>query len=66
MKWLSRKLFLVVSGGLTISYLPIVYKQMGVSDTLSLLVIGTLTSIILWYLKINKDSKVFDGPIDPI
>jgi len=53
--FLSKKLILVVTGSGAISYLPIVYKQAGVSDNLSLLVVGTLTSIILWYLKINKD-----------
>jgi hypothetical protein len=58
--FLSKKLALVVSGSAAISYLPILYKQVGVSDNVSLLVIGTLTSIVLWYLKINKD--LANGP----
>jgi hypothetical protein len=60
-KWLSRKLAVVLLGTGLFSFLPILYKQVGVSDPVSLVALGALTSLLGYYLKINKDSKAFES-----
>ena len=58
--FVSKKLMLVSGGVSAIAYLPILYRQMGVSDNVALVALGTISAIVMWYCKVNKD--LANGP----
>ena len=59
--FLSKKLMLVTGGVGAIAYLPILYKQVGVSDNVALVALGTISAIVMWYCKVNKDLAKTDA-----
>jgi hypothetical protein len=57
-KFKSRKLFLTVVGMLSLMGLPLLYKYFGVSDSLGMIVLGSLAGLISTYHLANvKDVK---------
>ena len=57
MKWLSRKLILGSVGLGLYSGIPVLFKQFGVSDTVTLAALAGITLIIGYYFKVNVDTK---------
>lgn len=56
-KWLSRKLAVVGGGCSLATAVPLLFKQFGVSENVTLAALALVASLTTYYLKANKDSK---------
>lgn len=63
MKWLSRKFCLAIIGMGLYSGLPVLYKNAGVSDPVSLAGLAGLTLIIGYYFKLNVTAKTLEEKV---
>ena len=57
MKWLSRKFVLVAIAHLYFGGIPVLFYKIGISNDVTLLSLGTVAAIVMWYLKVNVDAK---------
>jgi hypothetical protein len=57
MKWISRKFLLVVLAHVYFGGVPVLFMKMGVANEVTMLSLGTVAAIVMWYLKVNRDLK---------
>lgn len=57
-KWLSRKFCLALLGLAYYGLVPVCFKSLAISDTVTLASLAGATLIIGYYFKVNKDTKL--------
>lgn len=62
--FVSRKFILTAVGILIMSSIPILYKQLGISDSITLVVVGAIAGATGVYAGFNTLAKKYEGPND--
>ena len=56
-KWFSRKFLVVQECLLVATAAPVIFKHFGVSEQVTMTVLGLITLVVSYYFKVNKDLK---------